>query len=191
MRYDDIETFKEEIQQTEPNALIERWLYDGTPCVFYSSNNLSKFTAKIENDYPEALSVLIAGTSNWQYSLNPDKGFSEFHEHSDIDVVLISPVDFEKTWVALRTLHRKRWYAWGSKTKKKVMRTGQNVYCGFVSPKHIPDKSSDYRFEFLQRCNSYSTSLVGHRDVNIMFFKCKDDVFDYYIRGVRIARSKV
>jgi hypothetical protein len=190
-RYVHIENFKNEIRQTEPSELIERWLNDGKPCAFLSADDLDKFTGKIAIDYPDAQSIKIAGTSNWQYSLNPEKGFSEFHERSDIDVIIVSPADFEKTWNILRSLHRKHWYSWGKTLRDKVLRTGQNIYCGFVSPKHIPDNTSNYRFEFIQRCNSYSTTLVGYRDVNLMFFKCDDDVVDYYIRGLRIARSKV
>lgn len=191
MRYSDLKSFKGEIRDTDPKELVERWLTDGNPCAFSTSTDLDEFTKKIERDYPRAERVVIAGTSNWQYSLNPNKEFSEFHKHSDIDVALISPIDFEETWDTLRDLHRKKWYSWGKSLRETVLRTGQNVYCGFITPKHIPDRTNGYRFEFLQRCNSYSTSSVGYREVNLMFFKSNDDVVDYYIRGVRLARSRV
>lgn len=191
MRYSDLESFKGEIRETDPRELVERWLTEGDACAFSTSTELGEFATKIERDYPRADRVVIAGTSNWQFSLNPKKGFAEFHKRSDIDVALISPIDFEETWVALRDLHRKKWYSWGRDVRETVLRTGQNVYCGFITPKQIPDRANNYRFEFLQKCNSYSTSLVGYREVNLMFFKSNDDVIDYYIRGVRLARSKV
>lgn len=191
MRYPNLTAFKEEIWSTDPATLVNRWLTDRNPCAFTSEDDLTNFSRRIARDYPQAEEILIAGTANWQYSLNPNKSFSEFHIKSDVDIVLISPADFEETWERLRHLHRKQWYSWGKHIRESVMRTGQNVYCGFVSPKHIPDRTSTYRFQFLQRCNSYSSSAIGYREVNMMFFKSMEDVVDYYIRGVRMARSKV
>lgn len=189
MRYPDLESFKAEIRGEDPKLLIQRWLTDGNPCAFSSTAKLDEFAARIAKDYPYAENVLIAGSSNWQYSLNPKKSFSKFHPKSDIDVVLISPIDFEETWTRLRDLHRRQWYSWDRGLREKVLRTGQNVYCGFISPKHIPDRANEYRFEFLQRCNSYSTASVGYREVRLMFFKNDEDVIDYYVRGVRLARG--
>lgn len=191
MRYSDLRSFKDEIRGTAPGELVEGWLTDENPCAFSDAGDLKKFTDKIKADYPNASTIAIAGTSNWQFSLNPKKEFSEYNKNSDIDVALISPVDFEYTWNELRSQHRKSWYSWGPDQREKVMRTGQNVYCGFISPKHIPNRASGFRFEFLKRCNSYSTNLVGYRDVNLMFFKNNEDLIDYYIRGVRLARSKL
>lgn len=191
MRYSDLENFKNAVRETEPSALVSRWLTDRNPYAFPIASDLEDFEETIRADYPDTEEIIIAGTSNWQYSLNPQKNFSEYHEKSDVDVVLISPNDFDETWEIIRELHRNKWYAWGKSLRDSVMRTGQNIYCGFVSPKHIPDRTNDYRFRFLQRCNSYSVSCIQYREVNLMFFKNIDDVIDYYIRGVRIARSKI
>lgn len=191
MRYSNLAAFKADIRAHSPAALVERWLSDGHPGAFGNEKRLNNFAQKISNDYPKADRVIIAGTANWHYSLNPYKSFAEFRSNSDIDVVLISPSDFEDAWSRLRHIHRKKWYSWNKTLREEVMRTGQNVYCGFLSPKHIPDKSDSFRFEFLQRCNSYSNSGIDYREVNMMFFKSLEDVIDYYVRGVRIARSKV
>jgi len=192
MTYLDRSEFKDYLRATDPLDLVSRWMHTPLPHAFKAAEDMQAFTTAVSRDYPAASSIRITGTANWKYSLNPNKSFSAFHAKSDIDVAIVSLEHFQETWHELRALHRKKWYAWNRQRQSEVLRSGQDVYCGFISPKrHIPEKANALRFRFLQRCNSYSTELVGCRDVNLMFFKCDEDVIDYYICGVRIARSKV
>ena len=191
MAYPDLKSFLHDIRSTKPEDLIREWLAVDVPHAFGTSADYRSFVQLIHADWPKNASISVAGTSNWRYSLNPQKNFSEYHEKSDIDVVIVSPTYFAETWERLRGLHRKRWYTWSRVMRENVSRTGTNVYCGFISPKHIPEKSDSYRFAFLSKCNSYSTALVGYRDVNMMFFKSEDDAVDYYVRGVRLAKRSI
>ena len=190
MSYDSLEIFLEDISKSDPIDLVQKWLNTDVPHAFQTYTKYKKFLGRILLDWPDCLSIQVAGTSNWRYSLNPQKKYSEFHRGSDIDVVVVSPIYFEKTWIELRSLHRRRWYSWPNQIRENVLRLGQNVYCGFISPKHIPDKSNGLRFTFVTMCNSYSNELVGYRDVNMMFFKSHEDAIDYYVRGVRIAKRR-
>ncbi|MDF1819010.1 MAG: hypothetical protein P1U54_10245 [Immundisolibacteraceae bacterium] len=191
MTYPSLNLFLQDIAQKDPGELVHSWLSSGIPHAFSSSDDCREFLGQIQSDWPDSEYIIVAGTANWRFSLNPKKDFSEYHEKSDVDVVVISPKDFNETWERLRGLHRKRWYSWPKHLRDSVMRTGANVYCGFVSPKHIPDKANQYRFNFLTKCNSYSTQLVDHRDVNMMFFKSLEDARDYYVRGVRLAKQRI
>ena len=191
MLYSSQINFLNDISTYDPDELVKKWLMNDHPYVFQNKTQYGQFIQKIMHDWPESSSIHVAGTSNWRYSLNPKKDFGEFHDGSDVDVVVISLHYFEKTWEEIRSLHRKFWYSWPKKTKDEVLRSGENIYCGFINPKSIPEKRNDFRFEFLQLCNSYSTKVVGYRDVNMMFFKCYEDAVDYYIRGVRLAKRRV
>lgn len=191
MSYSSLAQFAKDINSADPKELIARWINVEKPHAFPSAEIYDGFRGKIGEDWPESEKIAVAGSGNWRYSLNPTKEFREFHGGSDIDVVVISREYFERTWQELRAIHRQLWAQWGRSKREEVLRTGQNVYCGFVSPKHIPLVSSPYRFDFLKKCNSYSTGLVGHREVNLMFFKSVDDTIDYYLRGVRLAKGKL
>ena len=191
MSYSSLAQFSEDIISKEPKELITRWIRTEQPHAFASGEAYNQFREKIARDWPRNEMIAIAGSGNWRYSLNPKKNFSEFHKGSDIDVIVISQEYFERTWQELRTIHKKLWIRWSSDERAAVMRTGQNVYCGFASPKHIPEPRNSYRFDFLKKCNSYSTRAVEHREVNLMFFKSTEDTVDYYLRGVRLAKGKL
>jgi hypothetical protein len=189
--YLSINTFYNDISTHDPQDLVRKWLNAEIPHAFKTAEKYQEFIDCIKSDWPDSSSIQVAGTSSWKYSLNPKKNFSEYHNKSDVDVVIISKSYFEQTWEILRQLHRKRWYSWPQHLRDSVMRTGVNVYCGFISPKHIPDQSNSFRFSFLSKCNSYSTKIIGYRDVNMMFFKSQDDALDYYVRGVRLAKRRI
>lgn len=191
MSYQDIADFFKDIASSKAEDLIQGWFNTQRPHVFESEADYMAFTSKIRADWPDLVSICVAGSSNWRYSLNPRKNFSEFHDRSDVDVVLIGQKYFEETWEEIRSLHRKRWYSWPDQTRQSVMRLGANIYCGFISPKYIPDRTSKYRFSFLTKCNSYSSRLVGFREVNMMFFKSRSDAVDYYVRGIRLAKRRL
>ncbi|MFV3326753.1 hypothetical protein ACNFG0_09810 [Pseudomonas sp. NY15372] len=191
MSYVSLKEFSTDITSRDPKELIDCWMRTEQPHAFSSSGLYNEFREQISTDWPNNEMISIAGSGNWRYSLNPTKKFSEFHDGSDIDVVVISQEYFERTWQELRTIHKKSWIRWNPTERAAVMRTGQNVYCGFVSPKHIPEAQNPYRFDFLKKCNSYSTGAVGYREVNLMFFKSLEDTIDYYLRGVRLAKGKI
>jgi len=191
MSYSSLAQFSEDIFSQDPKDLISRWINTEEPHAFKSSEAYNAFRDRIAEDWPNNEMIAIAGSGNWRYSLNPKKNFSEFHKGSDIDVVVISQEYFERTWQELRATHKKLWIRWNFGERAAVMRTGQNVYCGFASPKYIPESSNAFRFEFLRKCNSYSTQVIEHREVNLMFFKSAEDTVDYYLRGVRLAKGKL
>jgi hypothetical protein len=188
MNYANLQEFKNDLSTSEPSQLAEKWIQSEKPHAFTDVNSYCSFTQKIKSDWPESDLIQLAGSGNWRYSLNPKNPFREFNLKSDIDVIVISQVYFHETWQELRQLHRRKWYQWGQTTRDQVMRTGQNVYCGFLSPKHIPDTSNRKRFDFLKKCNTYSSAHVGYREVNLMFFKSIEDTIDYYIRSIRLAQ---
>lgn len=188
MNYANLQDFKKDLVESEPSQLVEKWIQTAKPHAFSKVETYDNFTQIIKGDWPESELIQIAGSGNWRYSLNPKNTFREFNSKSDIDVIVVSSKYFHETWQELRLLHRKKWYQWGTSTRDQVMRTGQNIYCGFMTPKYIPDVSNQIRFDFLRKCNTYSSSLVGYREVNLMFFKSIEDTIDYYIRSIRLAQ---
>jgi hypothetical protein len=188
MSYANLQEFKSDVSSSNPAELVQRWISAEKPHAFASADSYAEFIEKIKTDWRESELIQIAGSGNWRFSLNPKNTFREFNSKSDIDVIVVSSIYFQETWQALRLLHRKKWYQWGHQVQDQVNRTGQNIYCGFVTPKHIPDEGNLHRFDFLRKCNAYSTRSVGYRQVNLMFFRSIEDTIDYYIRGVRLAK---
>ncbi len=191
MNYVNLQDFKKDLAESEPSQLADKWIKTIKPHAFPDIGTYDSFTKMIKDDWPDSELIQLAGSGNWRYSLNPKNPFREFNSKSDIDVIVISSKYFNETWQELRLLHRRKWYQWDKPTQDKVMRTGQNIYCGFMTPKYIPDTANRIKFDFLRKCNTYSSPLVGYREVNVMFFKSIEDTIDYYIRSIRLAQRSL
>lgn len=173
------------VKTNAPRAIVEECLRRSFVHAIPEEDDYKGFLDVVRNDYPDAEHVAIMGSGNWKFSLNPKKNMSEFHAGSDIDVAIVCPRSFDRTWEALRAYHRKNFYAVSKENRLQLRRNGENVYAGFISPKWIPGQS-DERFAYKLNKNKYSTKLVGYRDVNMMFFKNVEEVIDYYVRGFQI-----
>ncbi|MBW9271324.1 MAG: hypothetical protein K1566_16930 [Candidatus Thiodiazotropha sp. (ex. Lucinisca nassula)] len=171
--------------------LVESWLDNPLPYVFSNTNSRDRFYTLIQSDWPEISQIQCAGTANWKYSLNPNKGFRPFCDQSDIDIISISQELFESTWDRMRSIHRTRWYEFSHSNRRMLRRNGENIYAGFACPTWIPSKKDSLRFKFLTSLDRYSVSEVGFRDVNMYFFKNIDEAIDYYRRGVENAKRSI
>ncbi|MCB1099363.1 MAG: hypothetical protein KDN22_27580 [Verrucomicrobiae bacterium] len=186
------EDFFDDIRGRPTEELLDEWLFGGRrPHVFHTDDEQSAFFEVIQADWVSTEQLSLAGTGAWRYSLNPKKEFREFARNSDIDVINISETHFYETWDQLRGHHRRVWYAVDHHVREQLRRTGQNVYCGFASPKWIPEKGNPFRFEFETRLEKYAGKPVGYRTVNMMFFRNHIEAKDYYRRGIEIAKSKI
>jgi hypothetical protein len=179
------------IRSHGPDALVERFLASETVAAFQTPDAYGVFRNRIALELPFTESVYLVGSGNWGYSLNPDKGFKPFDTASDIDVAIVTPRLFEETWHLIREVHRSSWYLLDNLQRQRLLRNGQNIYSGFVSPKWLPDRSSPHRFRFIRLLNRLSDHAVAHRRVTALYFKDKTEVADYYRRGFSIAKSKV
>jgi len=169
------EEFFDTIRSTSTDDLLEEWLFGGSrPHAFATDVEQSAFYDSIRSDWGATEHISLAGTGAWRYSLNPKKNFQEFSGSSDVDVVNISDNHFHETWNHLRQHHRSAWYVVDNKSRQALLRTGENVYSGFVSPKWIPDKGNSFRFDFETRLEKYATKAIGYRTVNMVFFRNRE-----------------
>ena len=158
---------------------------------FDSAEHYRWFTRLVQQEVGGNPEVAVVGTGNWKYSLNPNKGFKTFDDKSDIDVAVVSPELFHVTWDELRQVHRKTWYAINKTAKESLLRNGENVYCGFVSPKWIPGPTNGFRYEHLSMLNRLSNQSPGKREVKMIFFKNSSEAIDYYRRGFQLAKWSI
>jgi len=130
----------------------------------------------------------VVGSGNWKFSLNPDKSFREFGEHSDIDVAVISKDLFDGFWEEMRFQHRAHFYRLPLEYRDRLRRNSENVYAGFISPNWIPNRNPTAAYEYKRNLDSLSDRHVRSLKVKMMFFKNFDEAADYYARGFRMAQ---
>lgn len=185
----EILEFKRLLLEEEPEDVVSNFLGNDIIAAF-SKDQYTKFCDQTKGCFEDVELVRIMGSGNYKFSLNPDNIYREFNDESDIDTVIISPYEFQRTWEELRTYHRNRWYTLNGYQKEKLKRNGQNIYSGFVSPLWIPDHSNQLRFKFIRTKNRIS-SLFDYREVNMLIFNNYEEVIDYYKRSVMLAKKEL
>ena len=181
--------FKKILLEEDSEQIVSDFLENNIIAAF-QEHQYTKFCEQTTSSFEDVELVRIMGSGNYKFSLNPDNNYREFNDKSDIDTVIISPQEFQRTWEELRAYHRNKWYTLNMNQKEKLKRNGQNIYSGFVSPLWIPDPSNQLRFKFIRTKNRLS-SLFGYREVNMLFFKNYEEVIDYYKRSVMLAKREL
>lgn len=98
--------FLEALEQESTDLLASVWILNRIPHPF--NDNLVDY-AKWRHDLARDLkvdpsAVLITGSAVFGISLNPNKNYRAFDEHSDIDVAVVSDYHFTEGWRTLRNL---------------------------------------------------------------------------------------
>jgi hypothetical protein len=179
------------IESSTPQALAREFLYADTVRVFEERSEYDKFRNKIGELIKHVEFAAVVGSGNWTYSLNPEKNFREFGGHSDVDVAIISSVQFHAFWEKMRENHRRNFYRLDFENRKRLRRNSENVYAGFVSPAWIPRQTPPERLEQKKLLNTLSDAAVGYLAVKVLFFKNPEEAVDYYSRGFALARRSI
>ncbi len=184
----NLEEIKQHIKSHRVEESVEYFLYRDVIPVFNNGHEYEQYKQLVKQAHPDADLIIIGGSGNWGYSFNPTKLFRPFSQDSDIDLVIVSKNDFLHSWEKLRKYHRENWYRIGPANQSALRRSGENVYSGFVTLKWIPDMFSPHRIEYEELVNGYSIKPVGFRDVNLMYFKNRVELVDYYKRSFLLVR---
>lgn len=110
----DVIEFREAIANCDPEAFCQDRLFDMHSWLFEESG-LGEITGTYE-DFRDAISnsiavspdaVRLVGSSKFGVSMSPapEKFLREFHDESDLDVVVISEELFETVWTEFRTAY--------------------------------------------------------------------------------------
>jgi hypothetical protein len=183
--------FFERIRSSTPKVLAEEFLAAETAHAFPDPSTYKTFRDKIGGLVSAIESVAVVGSGNWRYSLNPEKAFREFGAHSDVDVAIVSSIQFRELWDEMRRNHRRHYYALSFEDRTRLRRNSENVYAGFISPGWIPNRNSKRTYEHKRTLNALSDKAVEFRKVRMMFFKNFDEAVDYYARGFGAARRTI
>jgi hypothetical protein len=183
-----LKDFQERIRASTPPVLAGEYLLAPTAHVFESPESYSTFRGKVSALFGATETIAVVGSGNWKFSLNPEKSFRKFGQHSDIDVAVISRDLFNGFWEEMRFQHRAHFYQLPFDYRERLRRNSENVYAGFISPNWIPNRNPRTAYEYKRNLDSLSDRHVQFLKVKMMFFKNFDEATDYYARGFRMAQ---
>ncbi|ELI8201593.1 hypothetical protein RSF60_000724 [Yersinia enterocolitica] len=133
--------------------------------------------------------IAIVGSAKLGFSLTPtdSKLFSEFSEDSDIDIVVVSPELFKKSWSAFLELNQKGYLP-------SYAAVAKNIFKHFVSLKDI-DPRSDFLREWtgkIEPCKKDLQTLFSiPHDINYRIYDSWEDVERYHTLGLNCIKEKI
>lgn len=187
----ELDDFCNAIRGKAAPKLAEELLRRDVVAAFAGEVQYAEFREAVTARFVGSECVVVAGTANWSFSLNPNKDFKPFDDASDVDTVVVSKRHFVEAWEELRTYHRTRGYRLPKSAWDRLRRNGENIYAGFVSPTWIPDRGNPLRYSHERALNALSDKKVEYKPVKLLFFRNWTEVVDYYSRGFRIAKGKL
>lgn len=101
-----IDQFKDDINKCSLDFVVSKWILERIPYIF-KENRLdylkvkSLISDKIKVD---SCSIFFVGSCAVGFSLNPNKLFKPFDEHSDIDIAVISHYFFDIAWRTIQDI---------------------------------------------------------------------------------------
>ena len=139
--YPTKEEFEELLRTREVDWIIDQHLFGGPP--FYSSNHPNVHERMIR-----AIStglkvprrdICVVGSARIGFSLSPPKFGEPFSQFSDIDIVVVSPVLFDPSWLDIVASRRTNSSTLRQRTRHHLSehRERHYVYSGWIYPKTV------------------------------------------------------
>lgn len=159
--------------------------------VWYFQNNgpdFDKFKKYISRNLEIPFNnISIVGSAKTRYSFSPTKNFSEFHEDSDFDLIIVSNKLFSRIWEAYRVISSNQYL---HDYDKKC----RNVFNGFVSLKDNDRTYGNSTLEEWQKLIlSFKTGLqlkfnIQH-EINYRIYSDWESVESYHLKGITKLKS--
>ncbi|AZQ44429.1 hypothetical protein [Nonlabens ponticola] len=133
--------------------------------------------------------ISIVGSAKTRYSFSPSKKLSEFHEHSDFDLIIVSNKLFRNIWEAFRDISS------GQYLQNYNQKCG-NVFSGFIS---IKDDDPTYGNETLEnwqrsvlafKAELQLTFNIQH-EINYRIYSDWESVEEYHLKGITKLKNSV
>jgi hypothetical protein len=138
----------------------------------------------------DACNICLTGSSCVGISLNPRKGLATFHDHSDIDVAIVSDYYFDVSWRHLRTIRLGDAIDGAEREALKSHQT-RYVYWGTIATDRIL-RVLPFAGEWtIAMSKMQAETPTEGRDINFRIYKDYDALRSYQQRGVEQLKTEL
>jgi hypothetical protein len=189
----NVDALKAEIVDREPSDFVSHHIFEPIPFAFSADLNswITWKTMLAIGLNVDPYDIVLTGSGAVGFSLNPNKGFAEFNERSDIDCGVISAYHFDLAWRYLRQL-RPSWLSLSPAAKRAIeSHRTRHVFTGTIATDSILailPFGKDWQTTLDAMANCEPT--VG-RPVRIRIYKDYDALRQYHSHNIRNLRSEL
>jgi hypothetical protein len=205
MAYLTVDQFKEALAESPLAAVVQQHVFRGLPYVFRdepASNNLLIGHLCGELSVLEQ-NVVVVGSAKIGFSMNPDSFPREFSDTSDIDVIVVSDVLFDRVWMTLlEWQYPRRGINLGRIEDEWARFRRKEIYWGWLVPNEIryeglsfPDTLKPLRnisakwFNTFQGLSLYPE--FARRQVSGRLYRTWEHALRYHTDGLRRIRDRI
>ena len=193
--YPTKEEFEEILRSRDLDRVLEDYVLTGLPFSFADRPDLYQRMLKELTrglGVPEQ-DICVVGSARIGFSLSPANFGAPFNEHSDIDIVVVSPSLFDPSWVDILTGRRVRWASvrWRTREGMREHREKDHIYNGWMYPNLVAEALGIGErwvttFDRLARIPDLASISIGGR-----LYRTWDHVKIYHMRGLRRIRETI
>lgn len=212
-QYPNKKEFKNILLNNSLDETTNQYVFEGTPIIF--KDNLAEYNLIIDT-VSENLQIsnlndnfFVVGSAKYGFSLNPRKKFNDFNDDSDIDLVIINDLLFDKIW-----FNSLDWFKFQTKGNKKLhpkqwawfIRYSKNIFQGWVIPDNMIYHSEYYgvldipfhlsndllpisQKWFFTFANLALIPMLSKRSVKGRLYRTKEHVYKYHYYGLEEIKN--
>ena len=129
---DKIREFKKDLSMHSPSQIVRKRIIFGE-CAILSNSQYLDLRIEVANQFDiHPNNVLVVGSAKLGFSTAPHKRYKPFNDESDIDVVIVSEILFNKFWYQ-SFLYWKAGSFWDRQEKFK-----RYLFQGWIRPDYLP-----------------------------------------------------
>lgn len=181
------------LQSLPAAEFVSEYFFDRIPYLFANDRRafINWKTALANSIEVDPACVSLVGSSAVGISLNPNKGFKQYDEKSDVDVAVISSFHFAVAWRFLRTQGHQRMHVDAKTRNAWNEHTRRFIYWGTIATDRL---LGVLPFGSLWLPALSKMSLVSPtigRDINLRIYADHESLRSYQIQSVQSAREDV
>lgn len=201
----DADEFRSILINRPAEVIVKEYVFGGTPHVFREN---PESLGVLFNHLSGALeipdhSMRIVGSAKIGFSLSPDAFPRQFSEQSDIDVLVVDELLFDRFWMAMLGWHYPRkGFDLGTSDNRWVKERRKDLYWGWFRPDKIrfkglslPDILKPLRdistlwFDSFQSLSLYPE--FAEREISGRLYRTWDHALLYHVHGLKKIREVV
>jgi len=140
MDYISKDEFTSLLRTQDHESLVDEYLFRGVPFAF--RERPEEYNILLEHiatslDVPRT-SITLVGSGRIGFSLNPDKFGASFSDKSDLDILVVSDLWFDRIWLDFLRWNRRNYFNLSPQDKVLITRNRIDIYWGRLWPDSLP-----------------------------------------------------
>ena len=192
--YPTQEEFKELLRTGNLDDVIEDHLFTGLPFSFSDRPDVYQQMVRAISrglKVPRQ-DICVVGSARLGFSLSPYKFGALFNQYSDLDIIVVSSLLFDPSWMDILTNQRARWSSLKQSTKDHLQehREKDHIYNGWIYPSLVAE-ALDIGQPWLTTFNGLSRiPELSSRPINGRLYRTWEHARVYHQRGLRQIRTR-